>query len=796
MTALRPVGYMLSVLFWLLTATYGLLASQAFIQEQFLKPGLVPPLAWFAHNAHFVLVAVAAAWVPPRWQAVRRGQPPGIAAAVVWAASIVAAFAGPGLSDLEPGALPLAMAAWACAAAVVLAWAEYAGIPHAAWSPPAARSAADFTACLVAFTASNAIETAAARMTAADPLSLLDWSVSLRVNLLLGAVAFLAITLVRGVASLRATVQAWEARLTVAVLVLAFAGFIAFAVLASISWRGEGAAVAALLGGSAVVAVLVARPLARRSSPTDGVVSALGGFVPRRVATPVGLTAWALVLLAVAYVTQRASQSGDWNFIVARLGVVAVWLGMLAGSIRVIRFAGGPSLAVWFGVSAGLLAGHATIDRFTVAGAPRLHSTRWFAEMLAPPARGLDDLFDLLPRHTNIAETVGPADFAWATLSGPPARARPHIFVIVVDSLRRDYLSPYNEAVGFTPAFGAFARDSLVFDRAFTQYGATGLSVPSLWVGGPILHKQYVTPFAPMNMLARLLDHEQYAQWVGMDSILEVILPSSPRRLALDANIPLRDFRLCRTLAEVSDRLSTFGAGGDPIFMYSVPADIHVSTLTREGGRPVDAEAYPGFYTPVASRVHRMDGCFGAFVSALKAKGIYDESVIVVTADHGDSLGEEGRMGHAYTIYPEVMRVPLIVHLPVSMRAKWSVDVARVAFTTDLTPTLYRLLGHDPQPPQPFFGEPLVFLPGRTPPVPRDRMVASSYGSVYGAVMNGGRRLYIVDAMQLREMLYVMDPGPSPGRAAVPDAETRTRGAAVIRDTVEALARMHGYRPK
>lgn len=796
MTALRPVGYVLGVVFWLLTAMYGLLASQAFIQEQFLKPELVPPLAWFAHNADFVLAAVIAAWVSLRWQAVRHRQLPEIVAAIVWVVSIVAALAGPGLSDLEPGALPLGVSAWACVAAVVLAWAEYSSTPHATWSAPAARSAADFVACLVAFTASNLIETAAAWMTQADPFSILDWSVSLRVNFILAAVAFLVITLVRGLASLRATVQEWEARLTVAVLVMASAGFIASAVLASISWRGRGAVVAALLGGSAFIGAIVARPLARRSGPSDGVVSALAGFVPRRVTTPLGLVVWALVLFAVAYLAQRASLLGDWNFIVARLGVIAVWLGMLAGSMRVIRFAGGPSLAVWFGVSAGVLAGHVAIDRFTVAGAPWLHSTRWFVEMLAPPARGLDDLFELLPRHTNITGAVEPVDLQWATLSGPPATTRPHIFVIVVDSLRRDYLSPYNEAVTFTPAVGAFARESLVFDRAFTQYGATGLSVPSIWVGGPVLHKQYVNPFAPMNTLARLLEHEQYAQWVGMDSILEVILPASPRRQALDANIPLKDFRLCRTLAEVSERLSTLAGGGDPIFMYSVPADIHVSTVTREGGRPVDAEAYPGFYPPVASRVHRMDGCFGAFVDALKAKGIYDESLIVITADHGDSLGEEGRMGHAYTIYPEVMRVPLIVHLPVSMRADWSVDVTRVAFTTDLTPTIYRLLGHDAQPPLPFFGEPLVFSRGRTPPAPSDRMVASSYGSVYGAVMNGGRQLYIVDAMQLREMLYVMEPGPLSGRAAVPDADTRTRGAAVIRDTVEALARLHGYRPK
>src|SRR5207344_1742800 len=101
--------------------------------------------------------------------------------------------------------------------------------------------------------------------------------------------------------------------------------------------------------------------------------------------------------------------------------------------------------------------------------------------------------------------------------------------------------SPYNHQVTFTPALERFARESTVFEHAFTRYGATGLSVPAIWVGGLVLHKQYVTPFGPMNTLARLLEHEQYDQWVGMDNILDTILPPSDRRAALDAGIGVAD---------------------------------------------------------------------------------------------------------------------------------------------------------------------------------------------------------------------------------------------------------------
>ena len=115
-----------------------------------------------------------------------------------------------------------------------------------------------------------------------------------------------------------------------------------------------------------------------------------------------------------------------------------------------------------------------------------------------------------------------------------------------------------------------------MFERAFTRYGATGLSVPSMWVGGLVLHKQYVTPFAPMNTLAKLLEHEQYAQWISMDNILDVILPPSARREPLDADVQVADFRLCRTLGEIRGRLDRLKAGGPPTFVYSLPQDVHV----------------------------------------------------------------------------------------------------------------------------------------------------------------------------------------------------------------------------
>lgn len=193
--------------------------------------------------------------------------------------------------------------------------------------------------------------------------------------------------------------------------------------------------------------------------------------------------------------------------------------------------------------------------------------------------------------------------------------------------------------------------------------------------------------------------------------------------------------------------------------------------------------------------LRRFDACFGAFVEELKSLELYDRSVIVVTSDHGDSLGEEGRMDHAYTLYPEIARVPLIVHVPTAMRGRLTWDVARPAYTTDLTPTLYQLLGHDPVSPGAHFGLSLGRPQGNPAPPPRDHMIAASYGSVYGALMNGATSMYVVDAIQRREMAFTIGDGAEPGSPTPVTAAMRVQAAAVIRQTVESIARSYGYTP-
>ena len=406
---------------------------------------------------------------------------------------------------------------------------------------------------------------------------------------------------------------------------------------------------------------------------------------------------------------------------------------------------------------------------------------------------GDSEYYRFLARNTNIPRSVSvapvPVDLVDHLESAPGPK--PNIFMFVVDSLRRDYLAPYNPSVHFTPNIAAFAGDAIAFDNAFTRYGATGLAEPSIWVGGMMLHKQYVTPFAPMNSLEKLLKADDYDVLLSRDSILTTIVGSEWG--GLDQSRANMNYRMCTTLSEIEERLSSRNPSATkPLFVYTQPQDIHISVIQREGAKPVGTGSYDGFYAPYSSRVERMDTCFGEFIQFLKKQNLYDESVIILTSDHGDSLGEDGHWGHAYTVYPEVLRIPLIVHLPAQLRSQVRYDPNSLAFSADITPSLYALLGHGPIRRNPIFGRSLFGLAGDPAGLdPNDAsLVASSYGAVYGLLTLGGRHLYIADATEYRD--YAFDLGPSP-RARPVDRAEQAAARQQIQQKILEIDKFYGF---
>jgi len=610
-----------------------------------------------------------------------------------------------------------------------------------------------------------------------------------------------------------------EYRLVVGVAASSLALVIYFVAFGAIGFTEASAGLAALCLG--VTLALAWSGTARRVvSDHGGTLDALDVFLAPMHAPK---TSWGYGLLvglpAAPLALAALVEQLDWDFLLQKLGVLIVWLLafaiIYAGRSRRQQRLRSPSTAWVLGAPATVL----TI--FVLVSGSGRAATAWVGDARLSPTVVLDRyasvdpafrlirttaranfgeaaaFYGFLRAHSTISHVqVDPVEIDFVRPLGPPPGRRPHLFLFVIDSLRRDYLSPYNDSVTFTPATAEFARDSFVFDRAFTRYGATGLSLPSIWVGGMTLHMQYIRPFTPMNTLLKLLEAGGYRQYMSVDGIVDRLNGEpSPLLVELDKGRPVKQYDFCLTLAELGDKLGSH-TDERPVFGYSLPQNVHIANAFET---PVpDGESYPGFVDNVAAQVRRIDGCFGAFVDRLKTLGLYDDSVIVLTSDHGDSLGEEGRFGHAYTVFPEVMRVPLIIHLPTWLADRVTTDLTRVSFTADITPTFYALLGYEPLDRGPLYGVPLFEAAGTAMPEHRRRrdpfLMSSSYGAVYGMLRHNGRSLYIADAVAGRDYAYDLSEHPFGRRMEITEG-MRDLNWRLIREQVAQIAAQYRFQP-
>jgi arylsulfatase A-like enzyme len=252
---------------------------------------------------------------------------------------------------------------------------------------------------------------------------------------------------------------------------------------------------------------------------------------------------------------------------------------------------------------------------------------------------------------------------------------------------------------------------------------------------------------------------------------LKSILKPSANIVELDRDVDWQNYDLVRTLSELQNRLTTTPGAEQPFFVYSQPQNIHLVSLKGNQRRPALTKNYDDFEPQHAFEVERIDQAFGEFVEFLKAGGLYDNSIIVLTADHGDSLGEDGHWGHGNSIYPEVIRIPLIVHLPSELQRTLVWNPTDLAFSTDITPSLYYLLGHRPVTNYQLLGRPLFTRTlEEQQAYKRDAyLVADSYGPVYGLLRDNGRSLFVADAGKNKAYVYDLTRGYGGRRVNVSD---------------------------
>ncbi|HYE87918.1 MAG TPA: sulfatase-like hydrolase/transferase, partial [Vicinamibacterales bacterium] len=684
----------------LLTWAFGVIVSVRFAFEQFIRPQLFPWVTQFViwhHVWYWVAYAAGSATLLPQLRQLTDGR---TRSPVAWLAlGYVICFGAigvylittPYLATLDGGMSSLALVPGAL---IPLLWLSL--IDHAVAGSPAPQQRAAptsepriFSAAIATATSLWAVHVAIAA-TRSDLsggwsgwLSTSVWGLVLDVTA--GVVLAVVLGLIATIAGTRRRVFAWEHGLVVVLMATVISEFGRQLVLPSLSFTGADAAVIAMPVGLTMALMWSGwrcrcRHAAVRDTALGYLISPFDGRSLRSVLV-------ALLIPVLAAIASRLVEAVDWALIANRL--IALVEATLVFGFFLARFRDrqqdqSSSLIRAVVLPLAALCAMALMPRATgVVGATTRHAAidselaldrlpttdplaATFARLwIEQQERDMDFYRAMIASNTSQSAqrpAVPEQHFAREAITLGPAP--PNVFIFLIDSLRRDYLSPYNPAATFTPSVAAFAADSDVFTNAFTTYGGTWMSIPSMWTGLP-LTRGWGHIVKATNALEHLITASDY-DFVINDYTIEMELKASTQRTFLNPGITSVNTDLCDNVAALQAHIDGRREARST-FAFLAPMNVHILNTRLDAGET--ATHGGGFYPPYASRLQRLDGCFGSFLAYLRQRGLYDNSIIIFSSDHGDTLGTDGNWGHQFFLFPEDVRIPLIIRLPPAMRA-------------------------------------------------------------------------------------------------------------------------------
>jgi len=286
--------------------------------------------------------------------------------------------------------------------------------------------------------------------------------------------------------------------------------------------------------------------------------------------------------------------------------------------------------------------------------------------------------------------------------SDAPNLPRPNVVLVTIDTLRADRVGAYGHTAGTTPALDRLAARGVLLEEAVVQAPQTRPSHASLFTGrNPHEHGIRDNASTPLDTrwptLAAQLRAAGYdtgafvgAYPVSRDSGLDRGFATYDDPFALQGGTSTRNLRTERPAKEVIDRAVAWLSRPreSPFFLWAHLFDPHAPYeapppyAERHARNPYDAE------------VAYADAQVGRLLEWLETSGAARSTLVVVTSDHGEGLGDHGEDEHMLLVYDSTLRVPLLFAWPAQLPA--NVRVSGQFRSVDLLPTLLDLLGLAP----------------------------------------------------------------------------------------------------
>jgi arylsulfatase A-like enzyme/tetratricopeptide (TPR) repeat protein len=284
----------------------------------------------------------------------------------------------------------------------------------------------------------------------------------------------------------------------------------------------------------------------------------------------------------------------------------------------------------------------------------------------------------------------------------PVDSTHPNIILITLDTTRADRMGFLGSKRGLTPNLDAMARQGVAFTRAYAHVPITTASHTTILTGTyPQFNRvnDFGIPLSPrLPYLPDLLHAQGYhtAAFVGSLILdpLDGTAPGFDRGFEVyDAGFHLRRHGMdrYRSVERRADDVVNHALAwlsrlpNGPFFLWVHLYDAHdpydppAPFKARFATQPYDGE------------IAYADSAVGKLLDEIRKHGLYDETLVAVMADHGESLGAHGENTHGIFLYDETLHVPLLFKLPASHAAGKRVE-ARVRLV-DVAPTILQEAG-------------------------------------------------------------------------------------------------------
>lgn len=315
----------------------------------------------------------------------------------------------------------------------------------------------------------------------------------------------------------------------------------------------------------------------------------------------------------------------------------------------------------------------------------------------------------------------------------PAADPGPDIVLIVLDTTRADALSAYGNPRPTTPRIDELASRGARFEHAYATDFWTLPSHASLLTGlHPSEHGATSESDHLRSSVETLAETLRSAGWrtggfvsnpwlsrergfaQGFETYRESwseAPPGSDEYLADRANLKAAlDWMDQRAPGSERPFFAFFNWNSahlpyqpDPIAyvdLFPAPLDIDRAAALKQinggwavlaGALELGADDLATMRSLYEAEVARLDGLVGQLIDGLSSRGLLDDTLVIVTADHGEAFGEHGLIDHLFSMYDSTVRVPLIIHFP----ARFPAGEVRKELVSlaDVVPTILDVAG-------------------------------------------------------------------------------------------------------